>query len=66
MNDDNPKTGNQVAGERALDEATPRREAMTAFAGAWKDRPEFDDPEAYIHSLRQGRRLQQLRGVWWS
>ncbi len=25
---------------------------MTAFAGAWKDRPEFADPEAYVRSLR--------------
>jgi hypothetical protein len=48
--------------ERYLSTAAARKEAMTAFAGAWKDRPEFADPEAYVRSLRQGRRLQRLRG----
>lgn len=62
MNDDNPKAGTQAARERALNAATARKKAMTTFAGAWKGRPEFADPEAYVRSLRQGRRLQRLRG----
>jgi hypothetical protein len=53
MNHDNPDA------RRQIDAA--RKEAMTAFAGAWKDSPEFADPEAYVRSLRQGRRLQGLR-----
>jgi hypothetical protein len=62
MNDDRPKAGSQAARERALVAAAARKEAMTAFAGAWNDRPEFANPEAYVRGLRQGRRLQQLRG----
>ena len=47
--------------ERYLSTADSRKEAMSAFAGMWKDRPEFDDSEAYVRSLRQGRRLQRIQ-----
>jgi hypothetical protein len=37
-----------------------RRADMLAAVGIWKDRPEFDDPEAYIRNLRKDTRRERL------
>ncbi len=37
-----------------------RRKAMQAIVGMWKDRSEFEDPEAYIRNVRRDTRLKRL------
>ena len=37
-----------------------RKQAMQAFVGIWKDRPEFRRSEAYVRRLRRGTRMQRL------
>jgi len=51
----------QSVRERYLSTAAARKEAMSAFVGLWKDRPELADPEGYVRGLRRGRRFQRLR-----
>jgi hypothetical protein len=50
----------QAIRERYLSPAGQRREAMQAFAGIWRDRPEMNDVEKYVRRLRRGKRLDQL------
>ncbi|HVA64565.1 MAG TPA: ribbon-helix-helix protein, CopG family [Terriglobales bacterium] len=40
--------------------AAARRQALLAWAGAWKDRSDLPDTEAYIRDLRGGKRLDRL------
>jgi len=51
----------QAARERYLGGLDERREAMRAFAGIRKNRPEFADPVAYVRSIRRGSRLERLQ-----
>jgi hypothetical protein len=36
-----------------------RRQAMRAFVGIWRDRLDLGDAEAYVRTLRRGRRLKR-------
>jgi hypothetical protein len=51
----------QAARERYLDKLEGRREAMQAFVGIRKDRPDLADSTKYIRELRSGTRIQRLR-----
>lgn len=51
-----------AARERYLPGTKERRKAMQAIVGMWKDRPEFEDPEAYLRALRRGIRLDHITG----
>ena len=33
---------------------------MQAIVGIWKDRSEFEDPEAYVRKLRHGSRFERI------
>ena len=37
-----------------------RRQAMRAFVGIWKERSDLGSAEAYVRTLRRGRRLKRL------
>jgi hypothetical protein len=50
----------QAARERYFPNLGQRREAMQAFIGSGKDRPEFRDPAAYVRGLRRGTRTERL------
>jgi hypothetical protein len=47
--------------ERYLGGAAKRQEAMRAVVGMWSDRRDLEDTEAYVRSLRRGKRLEKLR-----
>jgi hypothetical protein len=51
----------QAARERYLDKLEGRREAMQAFVGIRKDRPDSSDSTKYIRELRSGTRIEKLR-----
>jgi hypothetical protein len=51
----------QAARQKYLGDWEKRKQAMQAFVGIWKDRPEFRDPEAYVRRLRRGTRLRRLK-----
>ncbi|HLJ29493.1 MAG TPA: CopG family transcriptional regulator [Candidatus Angelobacter sp.] len=51
----------QAARERYLGNLDERREAMRAFVGIRKDRPESGDAIKYVRSLRRGKRIARLR-----
>jgi predicted DNA-binding ribbon-helix-helix protein len=51
----------QAARERYLGDLEKRKQAMRAFVGIWKARPELRDSEAYVRRLRRGTRMQRLR-----
>jgi hypothetical protein len=53
----------QAARERYLPDMAQRREAMQAFIGTRKDRPEFRNPVAYVRGLRRGARTERLGKV---
>jgi len=50
----------QAARERYLGDLEKRKQAMRAFVGIWKDRPEFRDSDAYVRRLRRGTRMRRL------
>jgi hypothetical protein len=50
----------QAARERYLGKLDERREAMQAFAGIAKDRPDCPDSTKYVRSLRRGSRIARL------
>ncbi|MFC5864695.1 ribbon-helix-helix protein, CopG family [Acidicapsa dinghuensis] len=45
--------------EKYLNSFERRKVAMEAIVGLWKDRPEFDDVDAYIRRLRDCRRRRR-------
>jgi hypothetical protein len=47
--------------DRYLSPVVQRREAMQAFAGLRKNRPELEDVDAYVRRLRRGKRLDRLK-----
>ena len=50
-----------AARERYMDKLERRKAAMKTFIGIRKDRPEFDDVEAYIRNLRTDDRMERLK-----
>jgi Ribbon-helix-helix protein, copG family len=52
----------QAVRERYFGRLEERGQAMRAFVGIRKDRPEFDDSAAYVRKLRRGSRLERLQG----
>jgi hypothetical protein len=50
----------QAARERYLSNLDERREAMQAFVGIRKGRPEWSDAVKYVRKLRRGSRLERL------
>jgi Arc/MetJ family transcription regulator len=50
----------QAVRERFGASQEQRKADMLAAIGIWKDRPEFDDPEAYIRNLREDDRMERL------
>lgn len=46
--------------ERYLGKLEERKRAMQAIIGIRKDRPEFQDSDAYIRGLRHGDRIERL------
>lgn len=50
----------QAARERYFPDFDRRREAMQAFIGIRKDRPELRNPVAYLRRLRRGTRTERL------
>ncbi len=46
--------------EQYLGNLEERRKAMRALVGLRKDRPKFDDAEAYVRDLRRGSRLERV------
>ncbi len=51
----------QAARERYVGKLDQRKQAMEAFIGIRKNRPEFRDSDAYIRSLRTEDRIERLR-----
>lgn len=49
-----------AARDRYMNKLESRRAAMKAFVGIRKDRPEFDDIDAYVRDLRTGDRMERL------
>jgi hypothetical protein len=47
--------------ERYMNKLEKREAAMKAFVGIRKDRPEFDDVDAYIRDLRTDDRMERLK-----
>jgi hypothetical protein len=50
----------QSVRQRYFSRSAARGQAMRAIVGIRKDRPETNDPEAYIRKLRRGTRLSRL------
>lgn len=50
----------QAARERYLSNLDERREAMQAFVGIRRQRPEFSDSVEYVRRLRRRSRLERL------
>ena len=50
----------QAVRSRYLDQTAKRKQAMMAFAGIRRGRPEFGDAGAYIRKLRRGSRMDRL------
>jgi hypothetical protein len=50
----------QAARERYLGKTDQRREAMQAFVGIRKDRPDLPHSVEYVRSLRRGSRVERL------
>lgn len=46
--------------ERYLGDLQERKRAMQAIVGIRKNRPEFENSEEYVRSLRRGKRLERL------
>jgi hypothetical protein len=53
----------QAVRERYFGRLEERRQAMRAFVGIRRDRPEFADSAAYVRELRRGSRLDRLHGA---
>ncbi|HZP25244.1 MAG TPA: ribbon-helix-helix domain-containing protein [Terriglobales bacterium] len=51
----------QATRERYLGNLAKRKQAMRAFVGIWKERPEFRNSDAYVRRLRRGTRMQRLQ-----
>ncbi len=47
--------------ERYVGNLEERRNAMQGLVGLRKNRPEFEDPEAYVRGLRRSSRLERLQ-----
>ena len=50
----------QAARERYLGKLEERREAMQAWVGIRKDRPDLSDSLEYVRRLRRGSRIERL------
>ena len=50
----------QAIREQYIGNLEERRRAMLAIVGLRRDRREFNDPEAYVRSLRSGERLDRI------
>lgn len=50
----------QAVRDRYVASRAKRRQAMQAFVGIWKDRPQLGDTETHVRRLRRGRRLMGL------
>jgi hypothetical protein len=50
----------QAARERYLGKLEERKRAMQAIVGIRKNRPEFQDSDAYIRALRRDNRTERL------
>jgi hypothetical protein len=46
--------------ERYMGNLEERRAAMLGIVGLWKDRPDMEDAEAFIRTLRDDDRLERL------
>ncbi|MGA3024349.1 MAG: CopG family transcriptional regulator [Bryobacteraceae bacterium] len=53
----------QAVRERYFGPLEERRQAMRAFVGIRKDRPEFADSAAHVRKLRRGGRLERSHGA---
>ena len=51
----------QAVREKYLTGLAGRHQAMQAFAGIWKNRPDLPRAKAYVRALRKGSRLERLR-----
>jgi Ribbon-helix-helix protein, copG family len=49
--------------ERYMGNLAERRAAMLGIVGLWKDRPDVDDAESFIRTLRDDDRLERLEGL---
>jgi hypothetical protein len=50
----------QAARERYSDDVEGRRAAVDSFIGIREDRPELEDVDAYIRTLRKGDRRRKM------
>lgn len=50
----------QAARERYSDDVEGRRAAVDAFIGIRDDRPELEDVDAYLRTLRKGDRRREM------
>ena len=50
-----------AARDRYMNKLEQRKAAMKAFVGIRKNRPEFDDVDAYIRNLRTDDRMERLK-----
>jgi len=50
----------RAAREKYLGGVAGRHEAMLGWIGTWRDRPDLDDTQTHLRSLRRGQRLDRL------